>query len=139
MVQKKLSRISSVSKFKITDKCIEGEKLAAFIDDNCTDKEREDIILHLQKCRYCSHIVAATIKITDLIKMQDKSVNANIRICQKCNCINTHEMKYCQECGTALSEISAPKCSGCGAEIRPISRFCPACGVKLPGSKKPNE
>lgn len=42
--------------------------------------------------------------------------------------ITTPADRFCEECGTGLTEAQS---HGCGREIFPLDKFCPRCGEAL--------
>jgi hypothetical protein len=59
--------------------------------------------------------------------------------CPSCGVAVVADADFCQACGSRLAEQEAPApvrfCVRCGAELRPISRFCPKCGETVPQSQ----
>jgi DNA-directed RNA polymerase subunit M/transcription elongation factor TFIIS len=49
--------------------------------------------------------------------------------CPKCGHKNPEGVKFCQECGAALTPAGAKHCTSCGAELAPGTRFCGECGT----------
>ena len=50
-----------------------------------------------------------------------------MKICSKCNRINSNKFAYCHACGVKLSDT---RCE-CGRAPNPGDKFCPDCGKKL--------
>jgi class 3 adenylate cyclase/tetratricopeptide (TPR) repeat protein len=50
--------------------------------------------------------------------------------CSGCGTENEAGRRFCDECGTALTEA----CPACGATNRPLARFCGSCGTTLAGA-----
>jgi class 3 adenylate cyclase/tetratricopeptide (TPR) repeat protein len=48
-------------------------------------------------------------------------------VCSKCGTDNEAGLKYCDECGSALTS----GCPSCGAANRPTAKFCGVCGTHL--------
>lgn len=51
--------------------------------------------------------------------------------CLKCNQVFNDDSQFCQQCGSALSEVQALVCANCGAPINGDVKFCPNCGHQL--------
>lgn len=54
---------------------------------------------------------------------------AESRTCPQCGWENPEGTKFCQECGTQMSQPSF--CPNCGQQNPPGTRFCGGCGTKL--------
>ncbi len=49
--------------------------------------------------------------------------------CPSCGAEIKAHAKFCEECGTKLSQVT--KCPKCGGEVKEGAKFCPSCGEKL--------
>jgi hypothetical protein len=50
--------------------------------------------------------------------------------CSQCGYKNPEGVKFCQECGTSLSQGGPKHCTSCGVELAPGTRFCGTCGAR---------
>jgi len=60
----------------------------------------------------------------------------NMKICPSCNSGCGAEMKFCNQCGSPLPEMTAAQgavCQSCGMQNGVGTKFCSGCGAKLPG------
>ena len=62
---------------------------------------------------------------------QREQENLQSRTCANCDTVNPEGVKFCQECGARLNQLSRMKCPGCGAEFPAGTRFCGECGTKV--------
>ena len=61
----------------------------------------------------------------------------NMKICPGCENPCGAEMKFCNQCGTPLPEMTVAQgavCQDCGMQNGLGTRFCAGCGTKLPGA-----
>jgi hypothetical protein len=61
----------------------------------------------------------------------------NIKICPACGAPCGAEMKFCNQCGGPLPEMTAAQgavCQSCGMRNGAGTKFCSGCGAKLPGA-----
>lgn len=59
-----------------------------------------------------------------------RSAAANMARCPADGTLAPAGTKFCPECGSAMVQPAADRCSKCGAEVRG-ARFCPECGAKV--------
>lgn len=55
-------------------------------------------------------------------------VQAQAKLCTKCDSPNEIDARFCKECGQSLVAV---KCSACGAKLPGGSAFCNNCGLKV--------
>jgi tetratricopeptide (TPR) repeat protein len=53
--------------------------------------------------------------------------------CGKCGFQITESDKFCQECGSSITN----ECDDCGTELPTSAKFCSACGASQPPSREP--
>lgn len=53
--------------------------------------------------------------------------------CPNCGHKNPEDVKFCQECGSALMTTGPKHCTSCGMELAPGTRFCGGCGARQEG------
>jgi TOMM system kinase/cyclase fusion protein len=54
--------------------------------------------------------------------------------CPRCRHENGPRARFCEECGSALTD---PACATCGATLSAAAKFCPACGRRLSSAEAP--
>ena len=61
----------------------------------------------------------------------------NMKVCPGCGQPCGAELKFCNQCGAKLPEMTAAQgavCQGCGQQNDVGTKFCSGCGAKLPGA-----
>jgi membrane protease subunit (stomatin/prohibitin family) len=65
----------------------------------------------------------------DKAMLKEDSWKETVRAtCPKCNAPLAANVKFCPECGTAISQDKF--CSNCGKKVAAGTKFCPDCGAK---------
>jgi ribosomal protein L40E len=96
--------------------------------------EYADIVYELSDNQRRQNRIQEQLKAAQQEKQEkDKAAEEELeaRTCPNCQTVNPEGVKFCQECGAKLGQISQFTCPKCGFKNPPQTRFCGECGTRL--------
>jgi DNA-directed RNA polymerase subunit M/transcription elongation factor TFIIS len=105
------------------------EELAAAHAQAKAEAMRQQLSQKAQETDYVSGIdmsAGAVSASPQFVKPSEEAKLPKICICG----FDVGSAKFCPECG-APTQVSKPKCSGCGHEAEVTTKFCPECGTNM--------
>ncbi|MDR3345247.1 MAG: zinc ribbon domain-containing protein [Oscillospiraceae bacterium] len=146
--------LGGIAKSVVPQDTPEGKLLHAQSDLSDLQKQEEGLLLEIGRQAYernpgewaqdsklkliQQNIAAAQATLHQATQAQEqadaeKAAADAVGRCPECGNKNPEGVKFCQECGTALTAAGAKHCTSCGAELAPGTRFCGSCGANQGG------